>query len=88
MDIRFNDTSYALVKKYCDFTELSFIKYDDVNYTISFTPGNELNFKIAVMETSTVYGLDSDGKITSLGRKLEAIYDNVLQQINNNKAPA
>lgn len=82
MKFKLDEESYSLIKKYVDFTELSYVSFNDNSYEIEIKENDLELFLILVSESSTTYGLDSDGEITPFGRKLEAIYDNIFNQIN------
>lgn len=81
MEFKLDAESFPLLKKYVDFSELSFSSLNDNSYTVEIKE-NELDlFLILVCEASSTYGLDSDGEITDFGRKLEALYDKIFSQI-------
>lgn len=73
--------SYSLIKKYVDFSELSYVAFNDNSYELQIKKHDLELFLLIVSEASTTYGLDSDGEITPFGRKLETIYDTLYAQV-------
>lgn len=72
---------YDLLIKYTDFSELNYVLFNDDKLEVTIDK-NELSlFQDLVIEASTTYGLDSGGEITEFGRKLEAVYDAIYDQI-------
>ena len=81
MTFKLNEKQYFLLKEYADFSEIPFIVLKDESYEIKIQKNDLKVFLNAVSDMSLVYGFGLDDEITSFGRELEAIYDNIYNQI-------
>lgn len=80
MQFVLNNDEYTLFKKYVDISELDKIKLNDDKRIIEIDERDLRLFQLVVSDASTIYGFDSDDEITSLGRKLESLYDTIYYQ--------